>query len=388
MPKKALIAAVHPWDSPSYVGSHAIAKQLTVAGWDVAFISAPITPFHWLRFRENLFKSRRRTHLRGGDLHLTGKLWHYVPYALIAPDNRPIFNSRWVFRNWHRLTRPNIVDTVIAKGFGNLDLLLLNSHYQPFWLDAIHYKHSLYRVADLNSGFPGCGTAALEVESEIVRRVDHVVTAAHTLIEPMRKMGARSVIPLLNGIDFDEFASKPDRPPQEYLGLSGPIAVYVGSFGPWFDFDLVIHCAGQLPDVNFVMIGSKERIPGHLYACPNLHFLGPRSRAQLPAYLHFAHVGLIPFDRTTCPQLVDHVNPLKLYEYLACGLPVITTDWAELRSFQHPATICKTNEIFIASIREILSAPRSPGALINYAKAADWKFKVANLLDILDMAPP
>lgn len=381
MSRKALVVGVHPWHSPLQVGSHAIARQLAATGWRVAYVSAPITPFHWLRPNQAGFRERHAIYRRGGDFDSQAKVWHYVPFALVAPDHRPVFNSRWMFEHWQRTSLPDVARHVAAHGFGEVDLLLLNSHFQPFWLDAIGHRRSVYRLADLTAGFPGYGPWAAAVETALARRVDLVVTAAHTLVEPARRMGAREVMALPNGIAFQDFVQRPVEPPQEYRAMRGPIAVYVGAIGPWIDLALIRQCALQLPHVQFVLIAPSEDLQRRWTAMPNVHLIGARPRLSLPAYLHYAQVGIMPFDRGAYPQLVDHVHPLKLYEYLACGLPVVSTDWAELRQFAHPAVLCGSASEFVQALSNAISSPGSALDRIGCAAAADWSRRVERLLE-------
>jgi glycosyltransferase involved in cell wall biosynthesis len=381
MRRKALVVGVHHWNSPFQVGSHAIARELAAEGWDVVFVSAPITPLHWLRPWRGGFRERLMLHRQGGAFDALAKVWHYVPFAMLAPDHRPVLNARWVFEHWQATSRPDVAKHIARHGFFDVDLLFMSSHFQPFWLDAVRYRRSVYRVADLNEGFPGYTAGAAAVETGIASRVDLVVTAAHTLAEPARRLGAREVMPLPNGIAFRDFSQRPLEAPREYRALKGPIAVYVGAFGPWVDLELIERCALALPHVQFVLIGPTDDFQGHWASIANVHPIGPRSRAELPAYLHHAQVGLIPFDRSGHPELVDHVHPLKLYEYLACGLPVVSTDSAEMRAFAHPATLCAQGPEFVAAISRALDCPGNPEDRIAFAAGADWQGRVAQLLD-------
>lgn len=382
---KALVTGIHAWNSPVQVGSHALARGLAERGWQVAYVSAPLTPFHWLLRHRADIPERWAWHRQGVQQDAGSGVWHYVPFGLIAPDHRPGLNARWVFEHWHRFSLPNVAKALSAKGFGDVDLLVLNSHFQPFWLDAITHRRSVYRLADLTSGFPGCGASAQAVEAEIVRRVDLVVTAAHGLTEVVAGMGARSVMAMPNGIRSRSFEDTGAPSPLEYRSWSGPIAVYVGAFGPWIDQALIRSCAISRPDVNFVLIGPREGVGAPLHDMPNVHLLGAMPREQLVPYLRHAHVGLMPFDRVACPDLVDHVHPLKLYEYLACGLPVISTEWAELGLFPHPATVCATEAQFIDALP--VKAMLAPGAAERerFARAADWEFRISGLIDRLDL---
>ena len=92
---------------------------------------------------------------------------------------------------------------------------------------------------------------------------------------------------------------------------------------------------------------------------------------DLPAYLWNADVGIIPFDAVSHAALVNSINPLKLYEYMACGLPVVSVAWEELRRIASPARLTGTPEDFIAALGQA-SAPQDRCRFIDYAGTQDW----------------
>ena len=98
----------------------------------------------------------------------------------------------------------------------------------------------------------------------------------------------------------------------------------------------------------------------------------------------------MPFDHHKHLELVDHVHPLKLYEYLACGLPVVSTEWAELRRFAHPATLCATVDEFIGALPAQAVVDAGSAERKVFAHRADWSFRVSALIErlgILEAGP-
>lgn len=381
MAKRVLYAAIHAWTSPLQVGSQAIAAQFAKNGWDVAYVSAPLTPLHWLRRGSGEYAWRMAEHRAGGGTALGGRLWHYVPFALLAPDNRPPLRARWLFENWHRLTTPNLPGILRSRGFGEVDLLVLDTLFQPFWLDLVPHRRSVARLADYNAGFPGYGGATEEAERKIVSRVDCVVTAAAGLDEVARGLGAKRVLRVPNGIDASRFEGELPPEPAEYAGWRGPIAVYVGAMAEWVDLSLVEACARSRPDVLFALVGPGPDDAAGFPELANVHFLGRRPPETIPAYLRNADVGLIPFRSPRLESLISRVNPLKLYEYLAAGLPVVSTRWAELEGLASPARLCATTDEFVAALDGAIAVPGDPEHLRAFAREADWSRRVAPLLD-------
>ena len=159
--------------------------------------------------------------------------------------------------------------------------------------------------------------------------------------------------------------------PSAIRGLARPIVVYVGAMEEWFDFDLVNRAARALPDFSFVMLGDARRARFDA-RCPTFIAWGTVAHADLPAYLWNADVGIIPFDVKNHPALVNSINPLKLYEYMACGLPVVSVGWEELRHIASPAWLTTTADDFYPSLSARLHAHGDRQRFIDYAAAQDW----------------
>ncbi|MDW3713320.1 MULTISPECIES: glycosyltransferase [unclassified Pseudomonas] len=376
MVKRVLHIGIHCWTSPMRVGSHAIATQFVHQGWEVAYVAAPITPLNFLKPGSSVFQARLAEYRAGGQRDLDGKLWHYVPFSLLAPSNRRFLRSPWLFSNWSKLSLPNVKQRVHEAGFGEVDLLLLDSIYQPAWLDDIRYKRCVVRLADYNAGFDGYGAGAQRSEMNALARADLVVTASRGLSQWASEQGARHVMYMPNGVDFERFTGHPPRP-AEYASLSGPIAVFVGDISTWVDMTLIDACARAMPWVNFVLIGPCASPPATVPA--NVHFLGVRPHDQLAGYLRHAQVGLIPFHLEKCGQLVAHIHPLKLYEYLASGLPVVSSRWAELEGLGSPAVLCSSSAEFVAAVRVALEEPNQAPHYQRYAQSASWPQRLAPL---------
>ena len=118
----------------------------------------------------------------------------------------------------------------------------------------------------------------------------------------------------------------------------------------------------------------------------NLFILGSRPYDELPGYLQHAGVGLIPFDVANHRNLVRSIHPLKLYEYLASGLPVVAVEWEELQNLRSPATLTNNREHFLAAIRGVISQPPDQSTLQSYAAGKDWSRIVQRMIDLVGLS--
>jgi glycosyltransferase involved in cell wall biosynthesis len=384
---KALIIAIHHWDSPFQVGTHYIARYLLRKGFEVAYISAPVTFLHRLKPATNDLTKRKQNSATQGQISEEG-VWHYVPYALIAPDNRPLLSSSLVLNHWQKLTIPNVFSVVKENGFADVDVLFIDSIYQPFWLSAIKYKACAYRLADNSSGFAGYSEATSKVESHIIKSADQVFCASSGLLDYAQKRGAKSVTHLANGIDLKKFPEDALTKDFALPHLVGPVAIYVGAFERWFDHRLILELATERPDVNILLVGPVGKWTEQYQKYANVHVLGSVSSNLIPAYLALADVGLIPFDVKNCPTLVNDVNPLKLYEYMAAGLTVVASHWNELERLNSPAILVKNAEEFVSAVGDVLSGSGSgSGSGLpekEFASQFDWQQTLAPLGNWLD----
>lgn len=386
MAKKVLMFCGNYWNSPFQVGSHHIARNFIKRGWKVAFISDPISPAHILTGISIELKERYAVYRSGGVKDLGEHLWTYVPGALFTPHNQPILKSEWIHRNWFRATIPNLLGIIEHADFKEVDLVYFDTVNFSFVLKYLNYKKSVFRIADKLSGFSKCTATMKRMENELASGVDSVLYTANNLHEYVKAMNPKHTIYMPNGVNFEHFRKGPYQIPAEYKDIKSPIAVYVGAIDRWFDYDLFNEAAKSLPNISFVLIGPDKLAMENIIPASNVHILGKRSYQEIPAYLHHAELGIIPFDVSGHSDLVNSINPLKLYEYMACGLPVVSVAWDELIHLNTPAYLAKTSQEFIGKINQYAFSQEDHSELyIDYAKQHRWEKRVERLIECLGL---
>lgn len=378
MKKKALFATSNYWNSPFQVGTHHIAKELVRKGWEIAYISAPISPIHRMFSPTKEFYDRYEIYKKGGEIFEDGKVWSYVPGALLTPNNKPILRSEIIYNHWNKLGYPNIKKLIELKDFREVDLLYFDNGLQNYLLDFISYKKSVFRMADKNSGFSNSTKALEKAETKLSQSVDRVLYTAHTLENHVNSLKPKDTLYFPNGVNLAHFLEKKEQP-VEYKSIDKPIIVYVGAIEEWFDFNLFNEMAKRMPDFAFVVIGPDKLAKQYINEIENVHILGRRSYDQLPAYLQYANVGIIPFNVKEYAHLLDYVNPLKLYEYMVSGIPVVSSKWKELELINSPAQLAENLNQFIDAIKEAVR-DTDKEKYISFAKQHSWTSRVDNLL--------
>jgi glycosyltransferase involved in cell wall biosynthesis len=377
---KVIIAAPNHWTSVLQVGTHHIARAFVAEGWDVAYLSDPISPFHVAAIRRVEARQRFRTYLRGGLSDLDGRLWAYVPGTILSPRGPRVPGLTSVARRWPHWTLPRLRQKLVSAGFGTPDLTWIDSVIWEPILDLVPAKRSVLRIADRASGFTRHRSEFDAMEQRLAQRADLVVYAAASLESYVRSLRPRSMAHMPNGVDLARFLSRRARP-AEYAHIPTPRAVYVGAIDDWFDFQLLAHLAASMPSVSFVIVGPDRLARRKLPQRDNVYLLGPIAPARVPAFLQHAQVGLIPFDVDGHAELVSAIHPLKLYEYVAAGLPVVAAQWPELEAMGSPAAVYRTRDEAVAVLRSALAGPTPDGAA--WVANADWRGRVGRVISIV-----
>lgn len=222
---------------------------------------------------------------------------------------------------------------------------------------------------------------------DLVREAALLSATSGHLAEQLRALGGREPLLAGNGVEFARFAAEPPpAAPAALADLPRPRCLYVGSVAEWFDLELLFATARALPEASFPVVGPwRPALAARLReAPPNCHFFGAQPYVDLPAWLRHADAGLIPFRRT---PLTAGVDPVKLYEYLAAGLPVLATLFSaelEAAATAGAVSLAASAEDFAAALRALLAAPPPAARLQALAATRSWELQLAPLLSALD----
>lgn len=192
------------------------------------------------------------------------------------------------------------------------------------WADELKAAAVVYDCMDELSKFKFAPTELTELEHRLFGKADLVFTGGHSLYEA-KKEQHRSVHEFPSSIDAAHFRQalleREDLPDQ--ADLARPRIGYAGVIDERIDLELVAHSADLRPDWSFVMIGPVVKIdPASLPQRPNIRYLGMKDYKDLPLYFAGWDVGMMPFALNESTQ---YISPTKTPEYLAAGLPVVST---------------------------------------------------------------
>jgi glycosyltransferase involved in cell wall biosynthesis len=356
------------------VGGHKYARGFLHAGWQVFWLANFLNVNRLLRRREDdrLYAEGWRS----GVVSPAHGLYTYTPFTLLPYIKLRGLDSRYVADRSLRYTWPGLSPVLRRAGFGKVDVLWITHPRLASILDLVEHDLLVYRMADDVAQFGQEPRTITEVEQAICRRADIVFCTAHSLLEKARRWGANATY-LSNGVDFDLFNGDQAAEPADLAHIPRPRLLYVGAISDWLDVDLLLAAAQRRRDLSFILVGpitGSGGIVGSLERLgrePNVYVLGSKPFSQVPAYMRFGDIGLIPFRVN---PLTHGVNPIKLFEYSACGLPVVTADLHETRRLGSPALIYQSLDMFFDCVELALAgrvALREQG--ISFARRNSWQ---------------
>jgi glycosyltransferase involved in cell wall biosynthesis len=158
------------------------------------------------------------------------------------------------------------------------------------------------------------------------------------------------------------------------------IIIYIGAlWGDWFDWELLDRLAVALPHYAFVLIGDYHGECERPRS--NIHFLGLKDRDTLPAYLAYSDVAIIPWKVN---EITHSTSPIKLFEYIAMGLPVVSTDFKGLPD----STLifrAVSSQTFIELVEEAIHFQAEEDQIMAFIEKYSWKTMLGNLQSQLDL---
>ena len=216
---------------------------------------------------------------------------------------------------------------------------VVSNIYALHVVQALSPRRLVYDCNDAHSDFPGAPAWARAYRDGLFRAADAVVVSAERLrADAVAARGTDANVHVIgNGVDYAAFrrvAEERTAPALDEVRIG-----YLGAIAPWLDFDLIAALARSRPQWLFELVGpvvgGAQAELGGLLALPNVRHRPAVAHERVPDVLLDFSVGIIPFRKS---ELTAGVNPNKLYEYLAVGLPAVATPFSpEVARYARPA---------------------------------------------------
>lgn len=384
LPRRVVMAENLVWDTGVRVGSHHYAKCITTRwGADVLWIALPWTPFHLLS-RGKPARARRAAWAAGRGVAPGPKLRVLSPLSLIQYRNSPFCRSHRVARLSLRLTLPSLRRSIEQLGFSRADVLWITDPRHANLIDWIKPARVIYRCPDHFQHFSDIPRSIERLERQVVERADVVVASSEALVTHLRSLGADAqYVP--NGVDPELFASP--VPSARLETIPSPRILYAGAMGEWFDWRVMRELATRHPSYSVVLAGPLRADIGDLLDLPNVHYLGSLPYEDMPGLMAAADIGVVPFR---AGGIGAAVNPIKMFEYLAAGLPVVMTGIGDDGGVGKIVSIAADADEFVSEIDRLLERKHSDPTFIDTLRACarkhSWDARFDRICAALDLA--
>jgi glycosyltransferase involved in cell wall biosynthesis len=243
---------------------------------------------------------------------------------------------------------------------------------------------------DEYSAFAGVPRDTLRrMEEELCRKANLVVTTSEPLCRERRRFNPRTFF-VSHGVDVAHFSRALDpgtAPPADAAGLRRPVIGFFGLLAEWIDLELLRDVAQRRPDWTLVLIGKANVDLTPLRGLANVRLLGQKPYETLPAYCRAFDVGVIPFR---IEELTLKANPLKLREYLAAGLPVVSSDLPEVRKYGDVVRLATGPGGFVREIAAALGerSEAAARARVEAMKHESWEARVEEISELIQGGRP
>ena len=219
-----------------------------------------------------------------------------------------------------------------------------------------------------------------------------VVTADEIQKDVVTKRGTEKLVFSCNGVDYKHFAEidhniELDKDFINVVNQNKPIIGYYGALASWFDYEMLKYLAEQRPEYNIVLLGIKyddsfDKAGLNKYS--NIYFLGSKSYEVLPNYASKFTVCTIPF---LINDITQATSPLKLFEYMALGKPIVTTSMNECKKYKS-VILADNKEHFVENIDRAIDIVKNEDKeyykiLKQEALENTWETKALKIIELL-----
>lgn len=248
--------------------------------------------------------------------------------------------------------------------------------HHPFW-NALAMScpdaRVVYDCMDHHAGFDNNAPGILRGEADLIRQADLVVVTSDDLQERIGPQ-ARNIAIVRNGCDFGFFSTSPAKVYREPKGRQ--VIGYFGAIAEWFDPELVRTVARAHPNAEVLLIGSDTSGVGTLLADePNVRMVGEVPYAELPYWLHGFDVCILPFRVV---PLTLATNPVKVYEYLAAGKPVVAVELPEMAQFGDLVSTAREPASFAKAVTAALADGSGRERRQGFAAGQTWAHRAVD----------
>lgn len=373
------------WDEPYWTNKQHTASHLAALGHKVLYIESVGLRAPKLHSGRDISRIARRVKQAiSGLRNVEENIWVYSP--LVIP-----FKHHWPLV---RLFNQGVLRTAVKYFIGRLGFKeSIIWTYHPFMLQTMpgrDWSHLIYHCVDDLSVIPGIDLSTYQREERrLLDKADVVFTTSQVLLERCQPFNDNThYFPNVADLEHFSTAHQLKNLPPDIRDVSRPILGYIGVLSDFkLDFPLVYEVARLRPQWQWVFIGeeregqSNDTVKG-LKQLPNVHFIGRKGYDTLPAYMAAMSVGTLP---TLINDYTHAMFPMKYFEYLSAGLPVVSTALGFTKSFSTGLQVVDDANSFIEAIESSLARGKySYNESVAMVADNTWSARLTKMLGIID----
>lgn len=380
-----LLLSTADWDNPFWTNKQHVALELSRLGYKVLYIdslgmrSPSINKSDISRLFRRLLKGLRF------PKKINEYLWVWSPIVIPFQKYRivRIFN-KWMLSFFSKLF-------TYLLGFKKPILW----SYNPMTLDLLSVRpiiKVIYHCVDEIKSQPGMPAREIQdAENRLLKRADYVFVTSEKLYKSRKNINNNTFL-FSNVADYDHFSKARNNitvMPEDVSCIKRPVIGFVGAISSYkVDFELLSFIAKSRPDWSIVLIGKiGEGEPGtdaSILELDNMYMLGPRPYKDLPGYIKSFDVAMIP---VTLNDYTHAMFPMKLFEYLAAGKRIVSTNIDSLQSYRDHVYLSASYNEFVDNIEKILlDDDKGLNERLALAKKNTYRIRTEKMLSIINGA--
>jgi glycosyltransferase involved in cell wall biosynthesis len=362
-----------PWHSRNHITSLFARDNRVINVAPPVYIQEPFT-------RKNIRPALRQ---------IAENLWEYQ-----SPFYLPFTYRRGRMSEWLETLRARHLQRTWSRlGFGSPIYYV----WEPTYLDLLNRLPNnfiAYHCYDRYSAFSDVQDPELfqSMERALMLKAGLILATSKALADELSEISKKKTYYIQHGVDFDYFNQQISHAGvrDEISKIPGPRIGYVGRMNDKLDLELVDSITATKTNWSFIFVGpwdfyleKNKQIFQQLRARPNVYIQGSKTRDQVPDCIRSLDVGIIPYR---LDMWVHYGNPLKMYEYLACGKQVVATSIGSTRELSEYIQIASTSEEWIAAIDNCLrtDSNQERERRLNYARINSWEARVRQISVLLE----
>jgi glycosyltransferase involved in cell wall biosynthesis len=370
------------WDHPLWTNKQHVAQTLANLSYRVLYIESTGSRGATFSTQDNIRIAKRLFNALRGPRKAANNLWILSPLLIPGAST-----------NLARL-----INKLIFRAQVNAALLLIGLRKDVLWtyspntsqlLKISYWNRSLYHCVDAIDHQPLMDSRQIrKLEAQLMRHCDMIACSSRGLYARAKSFNSNTFY-YPNAVDIELFAqarSENTSTSNDLRLIPSPRIVLIGSLvGYKVDFSMLELIAKSFPHASLVLIGSIKEGAftadlSQLLSMKNVFYLGVKHYTYLPSILKGATVAIIP---ALINNYTDYMFPMKFFEYLAAGVPVVATGLSAISEFRHWANICHDKFSFIQAIKEIIDGGNKCQASIKDLHPYSYKERTIRMIDSL-----